>query len=126
MSKLTYKDFLAETLSDKPSQLFLSGTDGVTDFYLDVLGEKNPALKRAIIDYSLKEQDVYKSASDIKDRVERVIYVQDSLIPIRKELALNMVTGGNFEDHLMVLDNPINCDAVIARSYDASNYAVKK
>jgi len=123
---LTYKDFLQETLSDKPSKLFLSNENGVSDFYLEVLSEKHPKLKRDIIAYGIAEQEVYAKAHEIEDKVDRVIFVQDSLIPLRKTLALNMVTGGNFDEHLNVLDNHINVDAVIARSYDASNYAVKK
>ncbi len=126
MPKLTYKDFLQETLSDKPSQLFLSNADGVSDFYLEVLSEKHPSLKRNIISYGIEEQDIYTKARDIEDKVDRVLFVQDSLIPLRKTLALSMVVGGNFGNHIEVLENPINCDAVIAHSYSVSNYAVKK
>ena len=126
MSKLTYKDFLAETLSDKPSKLFLSNADGISEFYLEVLSEKHPDIKRDIIAYGISEQEVYAEASKMTDKVDRVIFVQDSLLPLRKTLAKAMVTGGNFDNHTEVLDNPINCDAVIARAYDSAEYAAKK
>ena len=126
MSKLTYKDFLQETLSDKPSKLFLSSANGVTDCYLDVLSEKHPSLKRSVVSYGIGEQEIYVEANKIKDKVDRVLFVQDSLEPLRQELALSMVVGGNFDSHLNVLDNPVNCDAVIAHSFSASNYTTKK
>ena len=125
MSKLTYKDFLAETLSDKPSKLFLSNADGVTDLCLNVLGASNPILKRATITYGLAEQEVYTEARKL-DKVDLVLYVDEHLPPHRKALAEAMVTGGNFDDYIKVLENPVNVDAVIARSYDASNYTAKK
>jgi hypothetical protein len=123
---LTYKDFLQPTLSDLPSKLYLSGEDGVTDFYLDVLSSKHPKLKRAIVAYGIEEQETYAKAREITDKVDRVLFVQDSLEPLRKDLALGMVTGGNFDFHINVLENPINCDAVIARSFDSGKYLQKK
>jgi hypothetical protein len=123
---LTYKDFLQPNLSDKPSKLFLSSEDGITDFYLEVLSDKHPKLKREIVAYGIAEQEVYAKAHEITDKVDRVLFVQDSLTPLRKDLALSMVTGGNFDFHINVLENPINCDAVIARSFDSGKYLEKK
>lgn len=124
--KLTYKDFLQPTLSDKPTKLFLSNEDGVTDFYLDVLSTKHPKVKRAVTKYGLAEQVVYTEASKIDDKVDRVIFAQDGLVEPRKELASAFVSGGNFDDYLEVLNNPVNCDAVIARAFDTAKYAAKK
>jgi hypothetical protein len=123
--KLSYKDFLVETLSDKPSKLYLSNADGVTDCCLDVLSASHPTLKRAIITYGLAEQEVYTEARKL-DKIDLVLYVDEHLPQHRKELAEAMVTGGNFEGFIHVLENPVNVDAVVARAYDASNYAVKK
>ena len=123
---LTYKNFLQPTLSDKPSQLFLSSEDGITDFYLDVLSSKNPKIKRAVTAYGLAEQEVYTEAGKLEDKVDRVIFAQDNLIEPRKVFASALVTGGNFDDYIEVLGNPINCDAVIARAYSTSEYLEKK
>ena len=123
--KLSYKDFLQETLSDKPSKLYLSNTDGVTDCYLEVLSAGNPTLKRAVIAYGLAEQEVYTEARKL-DKIDLVLYVDEHLPAHRMALSIEMVTGGNFDGFIHVLENPVNVDAVIARSYDASNYAVKK
>ena len=123
--KLSYKDFLPETLSDKPSKLFLSNADGVTDLCLEVLSAGNPTLKRAVITYGVAEQEVYAEARKL-DKIDLVLYVDEHLPAHRKALAETMVTGGNFDEYIKVLENPVNVDAVIARAYDASNYSIKK
>jgi hypothetical protein len=126
---LTYKDFLQETLSDKPSKLYLSNADGITDLYLEVLSETHQTLKRAVILFSLAEQKVQKECFSKEldlDHADRVIYLQDNMIEPRKELASVMVVGGNFEDYQEVLDNPQICEAVVARSFDSGQYAIKK
>ena len=124
--KLTFKDFLQPTLSDKPSQLFLSSEDGITDFYLDVLSSKNPKVKRAVTAYGLAEQEVYIEANSVEDKVDRIIQAQEENEPNRKALAEALITGGNFDDYIEVLNNPVNCDAVIARAYSTSEYLEKK
>jgi hypothetical protein len=124
--KLSYKDFLQPTLSDLPSKLYLSSEDGLTEFHLEVLSSKNPKVKRAVTAYGLAEQDVYIKANEVEDKVDRILQAQDENEPNRKELAMALVVGGNFDEFIKVLDNPLNCDAVIARAYSTSEYAVKK
>lgn len=127
--KLTYKDFLQPTLSDKPSQLFLSNDDGLTDLYLEVLSYKHPSIKRAVTSYALAENKIKAECWDEEkdlDNIGRIHYFDDECLPHRKELALAMVSNGNFEGFVNVLDNPDIVNAVIARSYDTSEYAIKK
>ena len=74
----------------------------------------------------MEQQDVHIEANEITDKVDRVIYAQEKLISKRKVFAEALVVGGNFEDYIKVLENPLNCDAVIARAYTSSEYLEKK
>lgn len=135
--KLTYKDFLQETLSEKPSELFLSNKDGLTDMYLEVLSADHPSAKRAATLYAIRESDILKAANelrkadengniDVNDRIDAIFLANDGVKAPRKEFAIALVSGGNFDGYSNVLDNSVIVDAVIARAYDASHYLQKK
>lgn len=135
--KLTFESFLPETLSEKPSKLFLSDADGLTEMYLEVLSSEHPIAKRAATLYAIRESDILKEANDLRkadadgnisadDRADSIILANDGVKEPRKELAETLVCGGNFENYMAVLANSIIVDAVIARAYDTQHYLEKK
>ena len=130
--RLKLEDFIAPTLLDEPTKLFITLDGKKTKEYLLIIGSTHPDLKRPIASYGVNINKLKKECNDIKDEIDKVIEFSEGEKQVNKDLASKMVVGwslGDFDASLLdslLKDNEALVSGIQAHSFTVGNYIKKK